>query len=311
MLFICPFDSNAETPWESPEPRWGITLLRQGGATEYTAETKIRDPFDQNREADYRTHLEFPLDIVLLGITAVWESGPATERRFGGSINLFAKITDPSDIAYQSQWLDDYKVGAGGSETELDMIIVSAGLDYRITGGRQSVASLVVCYQYQKISYRLLGYDQLSSPPWEGPGQDIPATVHVANYEVNYVSIQPGVKGDFWVDESWHLGADASLGPVYATDTENRLARARYSCGSGWGVGLTLRATIDLLPGAARPAWLWGNLTGEFTYLNAEGHTDRRWYRDTDQPAGTEFADIPYELRSVQTRIGVTLGASF
>jgi hypothetical protein len=57
--------------------------------------------------------------------------------------------------------------------------------------------------------------------------------------------------------------------------------------------------------------WLSLSVLGELTFYHAEGDTDQTWYRDEDLPAGTQINDIPYEIESLQARIGITLGASF
>ena len=133
----------------------------------------------------------------------------------------------------------------------------------------------------------------------------------VIDYEVTYVSGQLGAAATYLVGGHSRLGARATVGVAYASDTDDHLLRGRIAEGEGWGVGLNSRLEFDLLPGFTPLGWLSASLAGELRFFHAEGQVDQRWYRDEDLPEGTVIPDLPYQLESLQLQIGASIGASF
>jgi len=301
----------ANEPADPTAPRWGFVASRSSGTTQYTLSEEFEHPFHPGTLSDVQSEFEFPLDVVLIGFTAAWDLATRTSRRWGGAVRISTNVTDPSKKATKGSQIENHRVGYRESVAELSMIVSTVDVSFRLTEGERSTLSLLFHYDYQNIRHRLTEFDGWYYDPFWQNGANASGEEPVIEYAIYYASPQIGAAGAFCPNEFSRLALQASVGAVYASCTDNHFLLGRYSQGSGWGLGLNSRASIDLLPGFVKLDWLWAGLTLELFYFHTEGETDRRWYTDTYLPAGTEINNIPHETESFQAHIGVSVGASF
>jgi hypothetical protein len=95
---------------------------------------------------------------------------------------------------------------------------------------------------------------------------------------------------------------------VFASDTADHLLRGKSSEADAVGFGLSVEAELSLVPRRASSSRPAVNLTGDVRYMGAQGEQTQRWYQNDGQtPAGTEIGGIPYEFRTFQYSIGLTI----
>jgi hypothetical protein len=311
ILTLLVFPSGIQAQTESPSLRFGATVSRLFGDTKYEMNAKTDDPTDPGTLVGIRSRLEFPLDVTLLGVTVSWEPGMATSRRWSAAAGVHMNVTDPSNKMTDEDWVGSKKLSYTESDAEVDAILVTADVGYRLREGERIAISALFHFDFQRIEQHIVGFEG-----WRGSlfsDQRFPAsgTAAVIDYDVTYMSPQLGVAAMYLATGHSRLEAQTTVGVVYATDTDDHLLRGRIAEGEGWGVGLNSRVAFDLLPGFIPLSWLSAGLVGELRFFRAEGEVDQRWYRTEDLPEGSVIPNLSYELESVQTQISVSIGASF
>jgi hypothetical protein len=281
------------------------------GDTKYELNAQAENPAEPGTLVDIRSELTFPLDVTLLGVTVSWERGMVASRRWALAAGVHTNITDPSSKMTDEDWIGGRQISYTESNAELDMLLVTADVYYRLRQGQRTALSLLLHFDYQRIEQHLVGFEGWRGSLFSDQRYPVSGSAPVIDYRVEYLSPQFGALGDYRFANFSRLAFQASAGVVFASDTDDHLLRGRISEGNGWGFGLNSRVALDLLPGFVPLGWLSASLIGELRFFHAEGDVDQRWYRDEDLPAGTEILDIPYQLESLQAQIGVSVGISF
>ncbi|UCH84477.1 MAG: omptin family outer membrane protease, partial [Candidatus Latescibacterota bacterium] len=259
--------------------RFTATVSSLFGETAYELNAKSEDPANPGTLVDIRSRLEFPLDVTLLGVAAGWEPGQASARRWSVAAGVHTNVSDPSDKMTDEDWVGSKQLGYTESNADLELIFVTADVGYRFRKGDRSDLSLLFHFDYQRIEQHLVGFEGWRGSLFSDQRFPVSGTAPVIDYEVSYVSPQVGAAGTYLVGAHARLGAQASIGAVYASDTDDHLLRGRISEGEGWGVALNTRVVVDLLPGFLPLNGLTMGLVGELRFFHAEGEVDQRWYR--------------------------------
>jgi hypothetical protein len=208
-------------------------------------------------------------------------------------------------------WVGAKQFSYTESDGDLGVILATADVGYRLREGERSTVSLLLHCDYQRIEQHLVGFEGWRGSLFSDEQYPVSGTAPVINYEVTYLSGQLGAGATYLVGRHTRLGARATVGVAYASDTDDHLLRGRITEGEGWGVGVNSVLEVDLLPGFAPVSWLSASLAGDLRFFHTEGEADQRWYRDEDMPAGTVIPDLPHDLESLQLEIRASVGASF
>ena len=272
---------------------------------------KAENPAEPGTIVDIRSRLEFPLDVTLLGVTVSWEPGMPTSRRWGVTAGVHTNVSDPSSKMTDEDWVDSKQLAYTESDGDLSLIFATADVSYRLRERERTAISLLFHLDYQRMEQHLVGFEGWRGSLFSDERWPVSGTAPVIDYDVTYVSGQLGAGATYLVGGHSRLGARATVGVAYASDTDDHLLRGRIAEGECWGVGLNSRLEFDLLPGFTSLSWLSASLVGERRFFHAEGQVDQRWYRDEDLPEGTVIADLPYELESLQLQNRASVAASF
>ena len=311
LILLSPLTPAASEVTEPPGLRVGVSVSRLFGDTKYELNALAEDPSEPGTLVDIRSELTFPLDVTLLGLTVSWAREMAASRRWALAAGIHTNVNDPSNKMTDEDWVGGRQYSFTESNAELEMLLLTADVYYRIRKGQRTDLSLFFHFDYQRIEQHMVGFEGWRGSLFSDQRFPVSGSAPVIDYEVEYLSPQLGAAGDYRFTDSYRLAFQVSAGVVYASDTDDHLLRGRISEGNGWGLGLNSSVALDLLPGFVPWGWLSASLTGELRFFHAEGNVDQRWYRDEDLPAGTEILDIPYQLESLQAQIGVSVGISF
>ena len=311
LILLAPGVPAAEEAAETPGLHVGVSVSSLFGDTMYEMNARAEDPTDPEELVDIRSRLEFPLDVTLLGVTVSWEPGMATSRRWAVAAGVHTSVTDPSRKMTDEDWVDSKQLAYTESDGDLSLILATTDVSYRLRDGERTAVSLLFHLDYQRMEQQLVGFEGWRGSLFSDQQWPVAGTAPVIDYDVTYVSGQLGAGATYLVGGHSRLGARATVGVAYASDTDDHLLRGRIAEGKCWGVGLNSRLEFELLPGFTPLGWLSASLVGELRFFHTEGQVDQRWYRDEDLPEGTVIADLPYELESLQLEIRASIGGAF
>jgi hypothetical protein len=280
-----------------------ITVSQSFGDTRYRLEARAPDPRDAESLVDIESELTFPLEAPLLGLNARWHPGGAPGR-WTLTAAVHADLKDPSDAMTDSDWIGGRKIAYSESHGDLDLLLGEAEARYRLQRGERSSLSLLLHLDGQRAKYHLVGFEGWQASLFSEQRYPVSGKAPVIDYDVTYVSVQVGARHVYELTGVLNAASQVSGGILFASDTDDHLLRGRRSEGDGIGVALLGREAVNLVP---RTRWSFG-LDGEVRYLYARGDVTQTWYRDKDLPAGTVIADIPYTYKSLQFRVGFSLG---
>ncbi len=303
-----PAESVASPP---PGLHVGASVSQWTGSTSYRMSARAEDPTDPGSLVDIHSTLEFPLETTLVGVTAGWSPRTAGHGGWTLGAGIHTNLDNPSARVTDEDWVGATRLSYTESDTELDVILATADVSYRLPGERRVSTSILFHLDYQRIEQYVVGYEGWRGSLFSDEQVAVSGTARVIDYSVTYLSGQLGAGLGCAVGTRSALGAKATVGVVRATDTDDHLLRGRISEGRGWGIGAGASATLDLVPGSPSLDWLSVSLAGEVRYFHAVGHVAQRWYRDEDMPAGAVIADLPYEIDSLQFRLSATAGILF
>jgi hypothetical protein len=288
-----------------------VDVSRSFGDTHYEMNARTENPAEPGEIVDIRSRLEFPIEASLIGLTVNWQPGEEEPGRWAFGAGAHTNVTDPPDPMIDEDWVGSKQLAYSESDAQMDMIVVTADVDYLFRKSERTAFALLFHADYRRVEQYLVGFEGWRGSLFSDEQYPASGTAPVVDYEVNYLSGQFGAAATYLWSAHSRLGARASAGVAYASDTDDHLLRGRIAEGKCWGVGMNSRVEFELLPGFAPPDWLWASLVGELSFFHTEGEVDQRWYRDEDMPEGTVIADLPYELESLQYRVSLSAGASF
>lgn len=294
-------------PTEAQPFTLGIGLDRAFGDTRYTMNALTPNPRNPEELVPIASELVFPLDATLLGFKATWDPRSGGQRGWSLDGTFQTNVNDPSSRMTDSDFFGDKQIYYAESDADLAWIQVAMTVRNRLS----PTWDLFLHLDYQRIEQHLVNFEGWEGSLFSDFRGPVSGTGPVLDYRVTYVSPQVGGAAAFALARRLRLGLEGSGGVVFASDLDDHLLRNRIAEGSGTGVGLRSRLTLDLLPGSFPIAWLSLRLQGELRFYHAEGTVDQWFYDDTGQPTGERTEDLAYEMESLQGLLGLSIMASF
>ena len=285
------------------------SVSRLFGDTTYRLSALGEAPGSPGTLTEFRSTLEFPLDVALAGLAVRWEPSPEEIGHWAFEVGVSVGVTDPSNLMTDRDWIGDEQVAYTESESKADLVLLTAGASYELVRRRRVSLSLVARFDYERISQDIIGFDGWVADIGTGIQGDISGTEPAIDYEVTYATPQLGLRSTAGLGQHTALTLLCAAGPAFASDRVDHLLRGKASEADAVGFGLYSSAELNLLPGSVLGRRVSVGLVAELRYFSAEGDQTQRWYEDDGEtPAGTEITGIPYEFRSLQYSIGLKIG---
>jgi hypothetical protein len=223
------------------------------------------------------------------------------------AVGFRKSVTDASNTMTDSDFFGDRQVFFAESVPEMDLILASADVAYRLKEGEGSIIKLLFHVEYERVNQYVVGFEGWQGSLFSDFRTEISETRPALDYEITYVSPQVGGAVASRLGRNFQIGFQGSLGLLFASDRDNHLLRERIAEGDGFGVGLHSRAELGLDLGLLGLRRISLTLKGDLRYYYAEGRVDQRWYDGTNR----EILGLPYQMDSLQTTVGLAAVMTF
>jgi len=279
------------------------------GYTEYIMDISI---LTDSGLFELKSELEFPLDVVMAGVTVGLYSN--AEALYAWSIEggYFINLDDPGGVMKDHDWMtlvwgqEAEKFSYTESRVEMKSTLVTAEASLRVAHGRSFDLDLWGGFRYQKIEQDVIGYDgwQLDTNLVR---HELSGTEPAIFYRVVYKSPHFGLRSNIRLGRHTSIGAKAAFALVWTSDYDDHLLRFKDAAaditGRGFISGLSLRHRLPYISGRAQPFF---ELVGGFIYFHASGSQTQYWYGDDpvteDNDTGTIISGVSIGMEMIPSQ---------
>jgi len=276
------------------EPDIGILY----GHTTYTISGS--DYFSGIGYTDWSSKLEWPINNTMAGLGL----HITNNKKIDIDLSVRASLDTDSGKMKDSDYISTVRAIYSESDTDAEIFELDINAKLYTTREKTYLIDILGGFKYQTLSFRASNLVQ------ESISGDYDAVVNglVGTYDVDYYIPSVGVR--FRSIEgrkiAWHVAA--LIGYVTVRDVDDHVLRYKESTGKSTGASFTLNA--DTRYDISKNTFI--SLSGEFTYIYAEGKQKQVWYETTDEAVkGTTYTGIPLEIESSQAMINLGIGFRF
>jgi len=293
-------------------------LSQNFGLTEYIMDISL--PYNEGIYV-LKSQLEFPLDVVMAGVTVGLHSTRDTLYAWSLEGGYFSNIDNPGGVMKDHDWETDTttwrveKFSYTESRAEMKSTLITVEGYLRVLQRQHFGLDLWGGFRYQKIEQDIIGYDG-----WQIDTNGVRHTVSGIEkgiyYKVTYKSPHLGLRSNIRLRHHTVISAKAAFALVWASDFDDHLLRNKTATaditGKGFISGVSIRHQMPRT-GKIQPFF---ELASEFAYHHASGIQTQSWYGDDPitpdvDDTGTILLGIPHEINSRQVSVGLRLGLGF
>jgi len=287
------------------------------GYTEYIMDISV--PTDSGL-LELKSELEFPLDVVMAGVTVGFHSTRVGLYAWSMEGGYFTNLEDPGGVMKDHDWgtlewgQDAEKFSYTESRAEMKSTLITAEASLRVLHKRSFNLDLWGGFRYQKIEQDIIGFEgwQLDS---NLVPQDISSTERGVFYRVTYKVPHLGLRSGVKLGEYTDLDAKAAFALVWTSDFDDHLLRKKTATADISGHGFISSVGARYLVPAGGRVQPFFELVAGILYFHASGSQKQRWYGDDpiteDDDTGLSISGIPHEINSRQASVGVKVGVAF
>jgi hypothetical protein len=304
-------------------------IAKQFGYTEYQLDIQgaVIAPTGDTLLRKARSLLEFPVDVMMGGISVTVMSAPAEKHPWSVEAGILTNIGDPEGRMKDFDWdrvpgYYDLLWSYTESDAEMQSIILSLEITREMYRRNSLGVSLLAGFRYQRIWQTIDNYTgwqrQLDEPTLQygDPINFAVAGVEALTYEVKYASPRVGLMARLGSQHRSSVSAKAVFAPVFASDEDDHLQRNKISTASGNGPGISAGFKAHLMTRGNEKATPFVDIVADLHSLTVSTSQTQRWYGDDPatpsiDDTGSISAGIPHKIRSTQLSLGLRFGISF
>lgn len=249
--------------------------------------------------ADWSSELKWPLNNTLAGISL----NVTDNKMIDIDLSARTSIDNDSGKMKDSDYVDTTLIIYSESDSDTEVFELDIKAKLYTKKEKTYLIDLLAGFKYQELSFEAsnLVQDDIS-------GSHVIVSGLVGTYDVDYYipAVGVGFRSLEGSKAAWNIAS--YLGYVIVRDTDDHILRSKESTGKSTGVSFTLagESSYDI----SERTFI--TLSGEFTYIYAEGEQKQTWYETTSEAVkGTTFNEIPLEIESSQGMINLGLGIRF
>lgn len=249
--------------------------------------------------ADWSSELKWPLNNTMAGISL----NITDNKKINIDLSARTSIDNDSGKMEDSDYIDTILAIYSESDTDADIFELDINSSLYTTREKSYLIDFLGRFKYQSLSFKAsnLVQDDIS-------GNHIVVSGLVGTYDVDYYIPAVGVGFRSLEDRKTAWNIATYLGYVIVRDKDDHILRSKESTGESTGISFTL--TGESSHDISKRTFI--RLSGEFTYIYAEGEQEQVWYETTNEAVkGTTFTGIPLEIESSQGMINLGLGIRF